>query len=151
MPSLWESLFGAATSPPQHPASRGALLGAGYQAMPEMTAGIEDRRQDYPYAALMADTITDPRGQYPRSSIGAGSDLPVGYGFDPMPGLVDKTPTPLGPYQPSFQPSMRPPTRGAPYVAPSMGPRLRESQIGVVDGDSNLFSANYLPLTGLHP
>ena len=42
-------IFGNLPPRPQQPTSRGALLGmGGYQNMPDMTAGIEDRRGDAP-------------------------------------------------------------------------------------------------------
>ena len=42
--SGWTDWIFGNLPPPARPSSRGALLGARYQNMPDMTAGIEDRR-----------------------------------------------------------------------------------------------------------
>ena len=54
MAGWWDSIFGSSTPPPAHPASRGATFGAAYQNMPDMKAGIEDRRTggNFPSAAV---------------------------------------------------------------------------------------------------
>lgn len=60
MPYSWlDSLWGDSPppSPPRHPSSRGAFLGMNYQAMPDMTAPIEDQRGNIP------DTLPPLQGE----------------------------------------------------------------------------------------
>src|SRR5260370_41772373 len=108
---------------PQHPASRGALLGANYQAMPDTKASIDDRRRDFPYSGLMQNAPgvvgNSPYLAQPVSMPGPGSDpmMLAANTLDP------NQPSDVAPYMPSFQQNWRPaPTGQSPYRASPNGP-----------------------------
>jgi hypothetical protein len=127
MASLWESLFGAATSRPQHPASRGALLGAGYQAMPDMRASLEDRRpegEDYTVGMRKSRPGWFP-DYWPSEMEGvdpwSGGQFSGGYDplvASPLIAKGRKAPAP-GDYTPSFQPNLQSPHQGYFPAAPA--------------------------------
>lgn len=153
MASLYEMIFG--NMPPQqpaHPPSRGALLGARYQGLPDTTAGIEDRRSEGPdYTIGMRKhraTATDAASEYWPSGIPGSAD-PWGGGqfsggYDPLVaspliatrGLRGNTP---GDYVPSFPPNLRPPRQ------PSFP---RGSNLPSSSSDSDLpYIGSHLPWT----
>ena len=118
MPSLWDSLFGAAASQPTRPPSRGALLGMNYQAMPDTSQSIEDRRpQGHDYTVDLRRSRGDWTADYWPSDIQGADPWSGGHfgGYDPLvasPLIAARGVNPApGAYAPSFQQNFRPPRR----------------------------------------
>lgn len=122
--------------PPARPTSRGAMLGAGYQAMPDMTASIEDQRQADLNAALMAKASGVLGGDFLPSALGGPQSLTSARGYDPMldaalqmESTVDYSPTDVSPYSPSYKTTWKPPRPTEAAYRPSpTGPDLPPPQ-----------------------
>ena len=143
-------IFGNLPPMPARPTSRGALLGAGYQGMPDMNASIDDRRQDFPYAGLMQNApgvlSGSPYLSQPVSIPGNGS------GSDFMPlaaNMVDPSqPADVAPYRPSFQQNWRPrPTGQAPYQPSPTGPNLPRGPVGSSFDPEMPYAGAHLPIS----
>jgi hypothetical protein len=130
----WQDwIFGNLPPRPQHPASRGALLGAGYQGMPD-TRIIDDRRQDPP--PDVAEAMRNAPGalaneNYWASPMGGVNPFAGhGVGYDPMLNarwLADPSPSTgdQGSYRDSYPQNMRPGLpANAPYRRFPVGPNL---------------------------
>ena len=143
-------IFGNLPPMPARPSSRGALLGARYQGMPDAKASITDRRQDFPYAGLMQNAPgvvgNSPYSAQPVSMPGDGS------GSDPMMlaanTLDPNQPSDVAPYTPSFQQNWRPPPTGqAPYRPSPVGPNLPRGPVGSSFDPEMPYAGAHLPIS----
>jgi hypothetical protein len=151
----WDSLFGNPSRRAAQPSSRGALLGANYQGLPDTRATITDRRQDpVDIANAMQNSSYNPApypaDKYAPSIAGVVPGQPTGVGYDPMLNAANtldpNQPSDVAPYRPSFQQNWRPrPTGQAPYQPSPVGPNLPRS-----GSAPYTTSASDLPYIGSH-
>jgi hypothetical protein len=153
----WDTLVGNPSRRAAQPSSRGALLGANYQGMPDTRATITDRRQEPPpgIANAMQNASYDPNppdywaDKYAPSLAGVAPGQPAGVGSDPMLSaaqFVDPSqPSDVAPYTPSFQQNWRSPVpTHAPYRPSPVGPNLPRP------GPEYTTSPSDLPYIGSH-
>ena len=158
MAGWWDSLFGSTPSP-AHPASRGALLGAGYQGMPDTRASITDiRKVPFDQAAWMrgglstADAaLLNQQGVY-KPSMHYPASFPTE--VDPMtlaanaPSVTTDVGSDIAPYKSSFQQNMPPPRSvPAPYQRFPVGPNLPRGPTGTSVDPEMPYMGQHLPIS----
>ena len=145
----WDTIFGNPSRRAAQPSSRGPLLGANYQALPDMRAAITDRRRDpVDIANAMQNSSYASADDYAPSIGGVVPGQTKGAGFDPMlnaPIGDPSQPADVAPYALSFQQNWRPsPTGQAPYRPSPVGPNLPRP------GPEYTTSPSDLPYIGSH-
>ena len=154
-------IFGNLPPMPAHPSSRGALLGARYQAMPDMNASITDTRQEpFDNAYWMQRAPSTADSQYLgtqkvyRPSMQANSHNPSE--SDPMllaansPGLGGgAAPSDVAPYNLSFNSNFQPRATGqAPYNSfGGMGPNRPAGPLGTSADPAMPYMGAHLPIS----
>jgi hypothetical protein len=154
----WDTLVGNPSRRAAQPSSRGALLGASYQGMPDTRATITDRRQEPPpdIASAMQNSTYDPApylaDKYSPSIAGVAPGQ-FGGGFDdPMVYAANDphlwTDNGQGSYRASFPQNWRSPVpTQAPYQNFPVGPNLPRGPVGTSVDPQMPYAGAHLPIS----